>query len=178
MQKCIPTLVLALALVQAPALCALEKPSEESLDTLYQESFDVPEELSAAEEIMRKATSTDSVFQVAQATNTNTTGHGNVVFRVTYNSSLDRWDLLLWSKDSYGSCAGYRKWYRVDNPTFGSWPYGGGALCVGWPATYNNMHENIQIIDHDLDGDLDVFVMLETSPKVWTVYLYKNLEAN
>lgn len=158
----------------------LEKPIEASQDTYYEEAFDVPAELSGAQDIIEKATVAQSVFQVGRVTNYST-GHGNAKFLVTYDSNADHWNLVIWSKDyNSGSfnCDGYRQWFRVDNPTFGSWTYNNGAGCVGWPATYNNMHENIQIIDHDADGDLDVFMMLETSPQEWTVYLYRNLEIN
>ncbi len=191
------TLVAALAALLMLSAGSLMAQDPDDGDTLYEEAFEIPPfdhepgscklapdtDLGDAFDVMGKATAAATVFTVATATNPDTTGHGNVRFRVSYSHGTNQFSLLLWSQRNYLTaswpwCTGYRKWYRVNSPVFGSWPYAGGALCVGFPPAYNNMHENIQILDFDNDGDQDVFMMLETSPKTWTVYLYKNLENN
>jgi hypothetical protein len=139
-------------------------------DDLYQESFPVP----APD--MAKATSLESFFLPAQVDNTATTGHGNVQFKVMWNTSTGRYQLLIWSKNSYYGCTGYRQWFDAPAATyFDEWPRRGGALCVGWPPTYSGMNSSMQLLDVDGDGDLDVFQLAETAPEVWTVYLFKNL---
>jgi hypothetical protein len=127
------------------------------------------------------ANPSESRFVIATATNTDTTGHGNVKFQVCIGSDGVAF-CILWSKYAYNQnngYKGYRKWYKPRNKDyFATWRYTGGAANVGWPSTRNNMSENIQEIDIDGDGDLEVFVLMETSPKVWKVYCYKNLEDN
>jgi len=139
-------------------------------DDLYQESFPIPEMS------MSKATLDQSAFRVATVTNTATTGHGNVQFKVMWNSDTNRYQLLIWSLDSSYGCTGYRQWFDAPTTTyFASWPRRGGALCVGWPPTYAGMNSSMQLLDVDGDGDLDVFQLAEYVPEEWTVYLYQNL---
>ena len=134
------------------------------------------EETSPAEpdRIVATATTADSVYVAATVTNTATTGHGNVQFKVLWNSSTNAWQILAWSYNSYGGCVGYRQWYQQPVGIFGTWPKSGGALCVGWPPDIAGMNNSMQLIDIDGDGDLDVFQLVETSSQNWTVYLYKN----
>lgn len=53
---------------------------------------------------------------------------------------------------------------------FTPWPNLGGAFGVGWPPPANYTNQ-FQMLDIDLDGDLDVFQILETSANTWSVFL-------
>lgn len=125
------------------------------------------------------ATMDESVFLIATVTNTYSTDHGEVQFKVLWNGTTDRYQLLIWSHYCYNSSyIGYRQWFQAPTDNyFAAWPRSGGALNVGWPPTIAGMNKSIQLLDVDEDGDLDVFQLVQTSttsPYEWKVYLYKN----
>jgi len=126
-----------------------------------------------------QATTDESVFTIATVTNTYTTDHGEVQFKVLWNGTTDRYQLLIWSHYSSNPYyIGYRQWFQAPSSTyFADWPRSGGALNVGWPPNIAGMNKSIQLLDVDEDGDLDVFQLVQTSttsPYEWKVYLYKN----
>lgn len=137
-------------------------------------SIEVGEVNKEVNKIIAKATTAESVYVAATVSNTLTTGHGNVQFKVLWNTSTNAWQILAWSYNSPYGCVGYRQWYQQPVGTFGSWPRSGGAACVGWPPDITGMNKSMQLIDIDGDGDLDVFQLVETSSQNWVVYLYKN----
>ncbi|UCH92457.1 MAG: hypothetical protein JSV88_19465 [Candidatus Aminicenantes bacterium] len=147
-------------------------------DDLYQESFPVTFPWQEENLASVNATMDESVFTIATVSNTESTGHGEVQFKVLWNGTTDRYQLLIWSHYSYiPGYIGYRQWFQPPSDNyFTAWPKSGGALPVGWPPTIIGMNKSIQLIDVDEDGDLDVFQLVETetSSEVWTVYLYKN----
>jgi hypothetical protein len=57
---------------------------------------------------------------------------------------------------------------------FAPWPNLGGAFGVGWPPPLNYSNA-FQLLDVDLDGDLDIFHLVETAPDTWTVFLSRTL---
>jgi len=150
-----------------------------SEDDLYHESFPVfmPQEEEQLSSV--SATTAEAVFTVATVSDTYSTGHGEVQFKVFWNGTTDRYQLLIWSHYGYLSgYIGYRQWFQAPTNTyFAAWPRSGSALGVGWPPTITGMNSSIQLLDVDEDGDLDVFQLVQTSttsPYQWKVYLYKN----
>lgn len=121
----------------------------------------------------KAATTAESAFVVVAVSNVyGATGHGEVQFKVFWDSTQSQYQALIWS---HGSCA-YRQWYvaQATGP-FQAWTRRGGAQCVEWPPSYGGMNKSIQLVDVDQDGDLDAFQLMETSTGVWTLYLYKNV---
>ena len=145
-------------------------------DTMEIESFDLLQ--AQTEQPMETTTdaATESVYSILTVTNTHTTGHGNVLFKVLWYGVGNHYQILIWSKFNYSTGQGYRQWFEPTNRAhyFGTWFKRGGALPVGWPPNYTGMNKSMQLIDVDGDGDLDVFQLVEAAPEVWTVYLYKN----
>jgi hypothetical protein len=150
-----------------------------SEDAQYKEPF--KESISAweaGELSFTRATTAESIFTVATVSDTYTTGHGEVQFKVFWNGATDRFQLCIWSHYcSVPWYTGYRQWFQAPSGgPFAAWPRSGSARNVGWPPapTIIGMKSSIQLLDVDEDGDLDVFQLVETSSAVWTVYLYKN----
>lgn len=124
-------------------------------------------------------TTAEAIFTVATVTNTYSTDHGEVLFKVFWNPTTDRYQLLIWSHYNYNpGSIGYRQWFQAPTDNyFAAWPRSGGASGVGWPPSITGMNKCLQFIDVDDDGDLDVFHLVQTStvsPYEWKVYLYKN----
>jgi len=102
------------------------------------------------------------------------TGYGNARFQVfpNFGGSPAGWRVTIWCS-SAGS--GRRGHYEPGaGGLFSAWNYAGGLFGAGWPppASYANQYQSLDI---DLDGDLDVFRLVETSANTWTVFLSKTL---
>lgn len=97
-------------------------------------------------------------------------GYGNARFLIfpSWASSPPNWRLTIWC-NAAGS--GRRSHFEPGaGGVFTSWTGLGGAFGIGWPppANYTNQY---QMLDIDIDGDLDVFQLLETAPDTWSVFV-------
>ncbi len=98
------------------------------------------------------------------------TGYGNARFIVFPFFGNANWRLTIWC-NAAGS--GMRIHYEPGvGGVFTTWPGAGSASGIGWPpsAIYGNQY---QLLDIDIDGDLDVFRLVETSTNTWSVFLSK-----
>lgn len=98
------------------------------------------------------------------------TGYGNARFVVfpSFGSAPPNWRLTIWC-NAAGS--GRRSHFEPGvGGVFTTWPGVGGAFGVGWPPppVYGNQY---QMLDIDIDGDLDVFQLIETATNTWTVFV-------
>ena len=97
-------------------------------------------------------------------------GYGNARFLIfpSWASSPPNWRLTIWCN---AGGAG-RRWHFEPGAggVFTGWTSLGGAFGIGWPppANYTNQY---QMLDIDIDGDLDVFQLLETAPDTWSVFV-------
>ncbi len=98
------------------------------------------------------------------------TGYGNARFIVFPFFGDANWRLTIWCNDSG---IGTRSHFEPGTGgVFTTWPNVASSTGVGWPppASYTNQY---QLLDIDIDGDLDVFRLVETSPNTWSVFLSK-----
>jgi hypothetical protein len=98
------------------------------------------------------------------------TGYGNARFIVfpSFGSAPPNWRLTIWCSAAGSGRRGHFE--PGTSGVFTTWPYAGGAFGVGWPASpaYGNQYQSLDI---DIDGDLDVFQLVETSANTWSVFL-------
>ncbi|HEX4966757.1 MAG TPA: hypothetical protein VF173_38455 [Thermoanaerobaculia bacterium] len=96
------------------------------------------------------------------------TGYGNARFIVFPFFGDANWRLTIWC-NAAGS--GLRSHFEPGaGGVLTAWPNVASASGIGWPppASYGNQY---QMLDIDIDGDLDVFRLVETSPNTWSVFL-------
>ncbi|MEI2453334.1 hypothetical protein ABU614_08040 [Lysobacter firmicutimachus] len=97
-------------------------------------------------------------------------GYGNARFIVfpSFGSAPPNWRMTIWCNAGGSGRRGHFE--PGSGGVFSAWPYAGGAFGVGWPASpnYGNQYQSLDI---DIDGDLDVFQLVETAANTWSVYL-------
>jgi len=113
----------------------------------------------------------DSPINIATVTcPAGSTGYDNARFVVFPFFGNANWRLTIWC--NAGGSGSRHHFEPGAGGVFTTWPNVANSFGVGWPpsATYVNQYQELDI---DIDGDLDMFRLVETSPNTWSVFLSK-----